>query len=434
MPSVIYFQDVQGIWCPFTHLFYSQSSNIILSRHPAQVVEEVISSYCPQCLARFQDGEINQLAAHIPTLTQSLRGYCPNCYKCKECEGVMLKYQEEIVESTKPNEVFLLSCTNCSKSCLVDLSVGRRKIELQNNFFQTLVRNYAQLYDPENVLLKGNKDFYRAPLPSPVTKTGTWHIDDMESLLDSKRFVNSNYSIAPPINDDDESVEKCSNALYENFPLLNKRTLRSRKDMEQGKMNILIQSKLLPLEGDSSLKLNKGKWWVKDSSAIHFLPLIQLLSVRLEPEANQSYFICKVTNLYESEGKLNLSFVDRDNDSARGVKQVIDGNFQSFEIQNYWCLSSSVEYLPLELEPYEDELLKDDSEDYDLFKIITDLKSSTQEYQVISRGNTAFLRIPIVSKFCESTERLTLKAPILFSFQWSSQSVALGVNALIELY
>lgn len=51
-----------------------------------------------------------------------------------------------------------------------------------------------------------------------------------------------------------------------------KRTVRSRSDLEAGRMNILVQSKSFPLEGDSSLKIQRGKWWPKDSSAVLQLP------------------------------------------------------------------------------------------------------------------------------------------------------------------
>jgi hypothetical protein len=62
--------------------------------------------------------------------------------------------------------------------------------------------------------------------------------------------------------------------------LRTKRTIRSRHDVGKGgRMLILVQPKTLPLEGDSSLKVHKGKWWIKDSSAIHELPFASILSL-----------------------------------------------------------------------------------------------------------------------------------------------------------
>jgi hypothetical protein len=52
--------------------------------------------------------------------------------------------------------------------------------------------------------------------------------------------------------------------------------VRCRKDVEEGKMSILIQPKVFPLEGDSSQKVQRGKWWVKDASAVHEIPSVYI--------------------------------------------------------------------------------------------------------------------------------------------------------------
>lgn len=49
--------------------------------------------------------------------------------------------------------------------------------------------------------------------------------------------------------------------------------------MDSGQLSILVQPKLFPLEGDSSQKVFKGKWWVKDSSAIHEIPSIFIIKL-----------------------------------------------------------------------------------------------------------------------------------------------------------
>lgn len=58
--------------------------------------------------------------------------------------------------------------------------------------------------------------------------------------------------------------------------LRTKRVVRCKRDLELNKPNILVQQKPLPLEGDSSMKVYRGKWWVKDNSAIHFVPSLLL--------------------------------------------------------------------------------------------------------------------------------------------------------------
>jgi hypothetical protein len=49
-------------------------------------------------------------------------------------------------------------------------------------------------------------------------------------------------------------------------------------------MSILVQPKLLPLEGDSSMKVHRGKWWVKDSSAIHVVPAVTIVRLHRSPD------------------------------------------------------------------------------------------------------------------------------------------------------
>jgi hypothetical protein len=79
---------------------------------------------------------------------------------------------------------------------------------------------------------------------------------------------------------DSTAAEKLQGSYYQGsknimlplrVPLRLKRTVRCRRDVNQGRMTILVQPKPGPLEGDSSQKV-RGTWWVKDSSAIHEVP------------------------------------------------------------------------------------------------------------------------------------------------------------------
>ena len=67
--------------------------------------------------------------------------------------------------------------------------------------------------------------------------------------------------------------------LPDRIPLRTKKVVRCRRDYEQNKLNILIQPKVLPLEGDSSLKMYRGKWWVKDGSAIRTVPSVTIVGL-----------------------------------------------------------------------------------------------------------------------------------------------------------
>ena len=62
--------------------------------------------------------------------------------------------------------------------------------------------------------------------------------------------------------------------------LCSKRSRRCRIDVEEGRPGILLKPKVNPLEGDSSLRSNVGKWWQKDTSAVHVLPFVSVVQAR----------------------------------------------------------------------------------------------------------------------------------------------------------
>src|SRR5690349_16837960 len=99
----LYYQDEERIWSPVSRLYYSQTSKLILSNYPTEIVEENTSYFCPQCLNRYQEEEL--IKSHnlqqtiagssfsLLSLTQQVqqqnwKGYCPNCYQCQRCTGV----------------------------------------------------------------------------------------------------------------------------------------------------------------------------------------------------------------------------------------------------------------------------------------------------------------------------------------------------------
>ena len=59
-----------------------------------------------------------------------------------------------------------------------------------------------------------------------------------------------------------------------------KRSRRCRVDVEKGRPGILLKPKVNPLEGDSSLRSHVGKWWQKDTSAVHVLPFVSVVQAR----------------------------------------------------------------------------------------------------------------------------------------------------------
>jgi hypothetical protein len=103
-----------------------------------------------------------------------------------------------------------------------------------------------------------------------------------------------------------------SSLLPDRVPLRPKKMLRCRKDVRDGKLSILIQPKANPLEGDSSFKM-QGKWWTKDSSAVHFVPSLFVTrppSLELaEPNNTIVYLHLSLMNLKEMDMVIGMEVV-----------------------------------------------------------------------------------------------------------------------------
>lgn len=257
--------DYNGIWCELGQLYWSQQSMCLISRHPLSSTEEVISLYCPQCLARYSEDE-----------AVSSGGCCSNCVCCPACRAILAPLSSSGV----------LSCTQCAwtrKHVTNDNSVA-----VKATGFQALLDNIAEG-------LPG-------PSARPATAEkhrGVWQMEELQAKLativdtDAQREA----AILTKLKSMTSEVgQNCAPGM--SIPikvkLLSKRSLRSRQDNRSGRMNILVQPKTLPLEGDSSLKLQKGKWWVKDASAVHEVPFVSILSLPTATELTDGQTHCAV--------------------------------------------------------------------------------------------------------------------------------------------
>lgn len=148
--------------------------------------------------------------------------------------------------------------------------------------------------------------------------------------------------------------------------LRTKRTVRCRRDFEQGKMSILVQPKQLPLEGDSSMKVHRGRWWVKDLSAIHFVPSVNVLKLP-PPSAILSGNLTRVELLLTNPRDFAVSITIQStcvnqretyNESHPPIKPTLRLQLQPFPP----CLLHEGEVQPgvkVVLGAHEDELLRD---------------------------------------------------------------------------
>lgn len=322
--SAVLFMDYNGHWAPLEYLYASSSSKVLVSRHPESCIEESQGFvYCPQCLTRFQPEEVKEF------------GYrCPTCLSCPLCECVLVV---RVADDTLL-EYYCDMCNWASRSIGVQgvnrlglesafQEKGRQTIDSANQAFQALLSAYRTadtqlLANRESRIATKKLDFsdyfYLSAgddRASKVSSASSWRMCDLEDSL-AQRSASCPYNpeMDSPLfaflkgkesslDSEQELIRKLAsqsyatdllalrqrsllsppgtnimsiNALPSRMPLLSKRTLRCRKDVEEGKLSIILQPKTLPLEGDSSQKLQKGKWWLKDSSAVHEVPRLTL--------------------------------------------------------------------------------------------------------------------------------------------------------------
>jgi len=192
--------------------------------------------------------------------------------------------------------------------------------------------------------------------------------------------------------------------------LQRKRVIRCKRDLELNKPNILVQQKPLPLEGDSSMKVYRGKWWVKDSSAIHFVPsllltrlptaqeLIELANLPPElqpisgskksknsdtlPGCRLEFSVSNPRDVPMTVSIQSLSSIPEQNLSSSGNSSTMtkDSNFAPFHcatvplittINDTAAAAVNTPSVTVSLAAYEDELLRDAEDDIDEETIIS---------------------------------------------------------------
>ena len=207
-----------------------------------------------------------------------------------------------------------------------------------------------------------------------------------------------------------------SNLLPARVRLRTRRTLRCRRDVKEGKLSILLQPKTLPLEGDSSQKLQRGKWWLKDASAIHTIPRIILRKVP------------QFADILQSDGKAsNTNYVDITITNPREVAVTIElKNLQPHESGNdlltlhpilkeedvILSLSLNNPSPPIEIGSYEDELLLEDDDD-EISSSSTGAGGGDREWRMNVKHNVARISIPVE---VENNENMTTKKLAVLNF------------------
>jgi hypothetical protein len=300
-PCVL-FQDYNGFWAPLNDLYFSTSSNVLVSRHPESAIEEVVSHYCPQCLNKYSEEDVNTYANR-----------CSTCLQCPCCDSLLTGSQ--VTDQTAKQ--CCLVCSSCSwdsTACgiigeseqqLAALVLTQEKDNKASGAFSTLL---AALTMSATQTPSAN-----TPFSAPIPPHQTWGMQALDELQQQKALKDqccnpqeesSLYTYLKTNNvmpqeaqkraHDMKAIISCTDAsalstslqrcqgeytsssgsrggiasslLPQRMFLRTKRMLRSRGDVKAGKMSILVQPKTFPLEGDSSHKLHQGKWFLKDAS------------------------------------------------------------------------------------------------------------------------------------------------------------------------
>lgn len=420
-PTIL-FQDYNSLWSELKNMYWSQTSKMLVMRLTKSCVEDIVTHFCPQCMTRYSDDEAHN---HM--------NRCPVCLQCPSCSSV-LSY-------IKAKNQWL--CNYCSWKWNTDSSSeasrlsGLDVIKLEKEQEQNINNNFRILLQALQNKRDNNETTSKlSPLErSQKRQRDPWQLSDLESkLLSASKRSTENETIAPmsipvqvqenPWSLDFNPSEKLQDTLFTSFsqriqhphtqPLsLNdlkplrvqlrvKRTVRCRQDLDNNKMNILVQPKPLPLEGDSSQKSQLGKWWIKDSSAIHELPFPSILRLPSETDLKNGlfgFFDVSFTNPLESEVRLIFRATMEPKspfirvDTLGGV--IEEKSFVQLQPSTQVSPSGSEDTaLEVTLGAFEDELLRDEAESpKGELKNLSSGDSPGWSYETVH--NSVIVRIPV---------------------------------------
>lgn len=343
-PSVLFEDRYAKVWIPLSELYFSASSSMIVSKHPLSVLREAVNHYCPQCLKRYLDEDVN-----------TFKSKCPSCLSCPLCFCILPKPQNGS-----------LTCGFCRWNSQIAGLEGEdsRDFEfavIENDRDSSAARAFDAVVEFEN---GSTIEKLSVPISNFLSNQRPTDISTDEQDATPESIFSS-------LEQRTKSIQPSSPFISDLFPcqvpLRSRFTLRCRKDMLEGNLNLLIQPKPLPLEGDSSMLQNRGKWFVKDASAVHVLPSIIItrlpkLAQLLRGERSLLQFM--VLNP-RSDSSMNLTFQLGQHSLKQGgithESAIVTDYFDVIQINTLFGDSSSS--FTVSLEPYEDELLRDEDSD-----------------------------------------------------------------------
>ena len=395
-PKVLYC-DLNGFWEPLELLYFSLSNRRLVARHKESATEEVVSHYCPACITRYMEDEVIKY-----------RDVCPNCKECPVCFCTL------VVISSEGKSYY--ECGYCSwrspftakdASSLNQTVSDLLRSHSQEEVFQTLLDSYEVIKKKPAALIKGRP------------QGETWKLSDIENIIEERNKPKTFspldeskvYRAMKPIKSIENSLvqqlhllpsldQRLRSSDYQpaNFiellpvpvKLRVKRMVRCRKDVLDGALSIVLQPKTFPLEGDSSHKLQKGKWWVKNSCAAVEIPSIiirKLPEVSALKKGVAGYLHLLVENPRENAITVRLGPGNKD-DLEAAVQRRLPYPRQSW-------LSTTPKEFDFSLEAKEDELLKN-SEAMAELQDVSLAPVETFSWSIVCFQNQARVCIPVM--------------------------------------
>ena len=426
--TIILHLDYNGFWAPLGNLYLSSSSNLIVSRHPLSCIYEYQGfMYCPQCLTRYQVDDVKEY-----------KNCCPSCVECPSCTSIL--------SLSVDKNVFVYTCGYCKwQSDTFDIrgdtkeDLEKQVLEKENNVsersFQYLLNaykmadnNFISNKESRSVVNKEDLSHY-FHLSSKSNSFAVnndkalehWTINDMEDIINNKHKTNHfNVIDESPLYNHLYKDSFDSNSLYDptqifseslnNIPkrvkLLAKQILRCRKDAEENKLNIILQPKTLPLEGDSSQKLHKGKWWMKDASAVHSLPRLCLkrLYSLSDYQNGKGKLVIQITN--PKDVPIEIQILNMSSTETESSISNEPNNYRSFlPAQEVDSIVRIVGDSPvLRIGAYEDDLLLDEELSTPNTTSASQTTTNEDNWQMKIHNNTAFVEIPLMISHNQSPE------------------------------
>ena len=154
----------------FSELYWSQNLKCLISRHPLSSAYEVIAYFCPQCLTRYSEDDVNVF-----------HGLCPCCYKCPCCTAVLALEGHRLSCGLClwSKEVDLAALKNYRSDMFLSRGIQDRQSE---SIFRSLVRSYVGEHK------QSMSDVRRSKVHDTLPK-GEWQLDQLKAALDDEKIA-----------------------------------------------------------------------------------------------------------------------------------------------------------------------------------------------------------------------------------------------------